>query len=278
MQFFDAHTHAQFSAFDEDRDEVMQRASDAGVVMLNVGTERRTSAGAIALAERYDGAYAAVGLHPIHTSRSFHDAEELGGGDAAKAFTSKGEVFDGEYYRDLARHPKVVAIGECGLDYFRLKDDDERGAKIAQQKEAFLEQISLSRQLGKPLMIHCRNAFPDLIAILKSNRRDHQAGVVHFFTGTADEARELLDLGFSFTFGGVVTFARDYDEVIRTIPMDRILSETDAPYLTPTPHRGTRNEPVYVVETVKKLAGLKGISPEEMAATTVANAKRIFNV
>lgn len=278
MQSFDAHTHVQFSAFDQDRDEVMARAKDAGVGMINVGTQRETSEAAIQLAEKYDDVYASVGLHPIHTSRSFHDAQELGGGEAAKAFTSRGEVFDMAAYRQLAAHPKVVAIGECGLDYFRLGEDENREAKIAQQKEALWEQIALSREVGKPLMIHCRNAFPDLIAVLRSNRRDLRAGVVHFFTGTPADTEALLDLGFSFTFGGVITFARDYDEVIRMVPIDRILSETDAPYLTPVPYRSKRNEPIYVVETIKKLAELKGVSVETLSAQIVESARRIFGI
>ncbi len=278
MQLFDAHAHVQFSAYDGDREAVIGRALAAGVRMVNVGTQLDTSRAAVALAEKYEHVWAAVGLHPIHTARSFHDAQELGGGEAAKAFTSRGEMFDAAEYEKLARHPKVVAVGECGLDYFRFNDAEPRDAQIAKQKESFWEQIALASKVGKPLMIHCRNAFADLIEILKNNRTDLRPGVVHFFSGAMDDARTLLDLGFSFTFGGVVTFARDYDGIIKFIPIDRILSETDAPYVAPVPYRGKRNEPAYVIETVKKLAEIKGLPFEEMAAKTVENARRIFSL
>jgi TatD DNase family protein len=276
--FFDAHTHVQFNAFDADRDEVMRRAQAAGVRMVNVGTQRDTSAAAIALAEQYDGVYAAVGLHPVHTARSYHDAQELGGGEAAKAFTSRGEIFDMEAYRALATHPKVVAIGECGLDYFRFSEGESRDAQVKKQKAAFLSQIKLAREVGKPLMIHCRNAFADLIEILRGELQGIRPGVIHFFTGTPEDAKALFALGFSFTFGGVVTFARNYDDAIKMIPLDHILSETDAPYVAPAPYRGKRNEPAYIVETAKKLAELKGVSTEAMAAQIAENAKRIFGV
>ncbi len=276
MQLFDAHTHVQFSAYDGDRDEVIGRALAAGVRMVAVGTQIDTSRAAVALAEKYEHVWAAVGLHPIHTAKSYHDAQELGGGEAAKSFTSRGEAFDNAEYEKLAKHPKVVAIGECGLDYFRFNTDEPQEVQVAKQKEAFWEQIALARKVGKPLMIHCRNAFPDLIEILRGNKSDLRPGIVHFFSGTPAEAQTLLSLGFSFTFGGVVTFARDYDATINAIPADRILSETDAPYVSPAPYRGKRNEPAYIIETVKKLAELKGLTLEAMAAQIETNARRIF--
>lgn len=279
--FIDSHTHIQFSVFDADRDAVMERAKAADVWMINVGTQKDTSRAAVELAEHYtEGIYAAIGLHPIHTAKSFHDEAELGGGEAAKAFTSRGEVFDDDYYRRLALHEKTVAIGECGLDYFRFDDNEDRATQMKRQREAFVAQIALSRDVKKPLMIHCRNAFADLIEILRSPAYPHSEnpGVIHFFTGTPDDARALLQLGFSFTFGGVVTFAREYDEAIKFIPLERILSETDAPYVTPAPYRGKRNEPAYVIETVKKLAELKSISEEAMKEKIWQNAKRIFGI
>ena len=281
MEFFDAHTHAQFSAYDADREAVIRRARDAGVQMVNVGTQRDTSARAVALAEKYEGLYAAIGLHPIHTSVSFHDADELGGGEAAKAFTSRGEIFDSENYRALALHPKTVAIGECGLDYFRFNEHESRDEQVRKQKAAFVAQIALAGEVKKPLMVHCRAAFADLIALLKENAVKFPSadpGVIHFFTGTPEDARALLDMGFSFTFGGVITFARSYDEVVALIPPDRILSETDAPYVSPAPYRGKRNEPAYVVEVVKKLAELKGVSPEGMREQIGKNAERVFRL
>ncbi len=285
--FLDAHTHVQFSGYAADRGAVIQRALDAGVqTMIVIGTQKDTSRAAVALAEQYpDNVRAAIGLHPIHTSRSFHDAQELGGGDAAQAFASRGESFDMDYYRALARDPRTVAIGECGLDYFHFNDDEPREVQIARQKDAFLLQIDLSKEVRKPLMIHCRDAFADLIEFIRPHARDLAPGVVHFFTGTADDARRLLDMGFSFTFGGVITFPPrkgraqgDYDEVIKLIPIDRIMSETDAPYVAPAPFRGKRNEPAYVVHVVTRLAELKGVSTDEMKAQIEENAQRIFGI
>ena len=285
--FLDAHAHVQFSGYDADREAVIERAREVGVWMVNVGTQKDTSRAAVALAEKYPdgGVYAAVGLHPIHTSRSFHDAQELGGGDAAQPFTSRGEVFDVDYYRALALNPKTVAIGECGLDYFHFNDDEPREVQVVRQKVAFLAQIELSKDVKKPLMIHCRDAFGDLIELLRPHAHELSPAVIHFFTGTPDDARVLLDLGFSFTFGGVVTFLPrkgksqgDYDEAISLIPLNRILSETDAPYVAPAPFRGKRNEPAYVVHTVAKLAELKHVSVDEMKAQIWENGKRIFGI
>ncbi len=280
MHFLDAHTHAQFALFDADRAAVLAHAREADVYVVNVGTQRDTSRRAVELADEIEyGVYAVIGLHPVHTSKSFHDEKELGGGEAAKAFTSRGEVFDHDYYRTLALHPKTLAIGECGLDYFHFSDDEPRDEQVRKQKDAFLAQIALAREVRKPLMIHCRDAFHDLIPIL----REHGGGglppgIIHFFTGTPDDARALLELGYSFTFGGVVTFTRDYDAAIAAIPADRILSETDAPYVAPVPFRGKRNEPAFVVHTVAKLAELKGVSTDEMKAQIWANAQRIFGI
>lgn len=274
-RFFDVHTHIQFAAFDADRDAVIHRALDAGVWMVNVGTQIDTSKAAIELARRYPkGLYATVGLHPIHTSKSFHDAHELGGGEAAKGFSSRGEEFDYNTYKKLAEDPKVVAVGECGLDYFRVNDEDAK----KKQKETFLAQIELAKEVKKPLMIHCRNAFNDLINLLTTHYSllTNPPGIIHFFSGTKDDARQFLEMGFSFTFGGVITFTRDYDEVIKMIPLDKILSETDAPYVAPVPYRGKRNEPAYVVEVVKKLAEIKGVSTEEMKSAVWKNAKSVF--
>jgi TatD DNase family protein len=185
------------------------------------------------------------------------------------------EEFDPEAYRALAEDPKTVAIGECGLDYFRLDE-----ATKPKQHAALLAQITLAKAVGKPLMIHCRDAFPDLISLLTDHKKELNdiPGVIHFFTGTKEQMKALLDLDFAFTFGGVVTFTHDYDEVVRYAPLDRLLSETDAPYVAPMPHRGKRNEPAYVIETVKKLAELRGITTEEMEAAIFKNAQRIFRI
>lgn len=264
-RYFDTHTHIQGFEYDVDRPEVLSRMRAAGVSMLNVGTDIESSRQSIELAEKEADIWATVGLHPTDTNESFV-AEE---------------------YRKLASHKKVVAIGECGLDYYRIEQMANREEQIEKQKKVFVEQIKLSVEIKKPLMIHCRDAFPDLISILSHWRYalSDSPGIVHFFSGTAEDAQKLMELGFSFTFGGVITFppragkaAGDYDEIIKHIPLDRILSETDAPYVAPAPYRGKRNEPVYVVEVVKKLAEIKNVSTEEMADKIFENAQKIFRL
>lgn len=283
-RLIDAHTHMQFAAFKDDVSEVILRARDRGVWIINVGTQKDTSKQAIALAEQYeDGVYATVGLHPIHTERSYHDVQELGaapskGGEPRLEFYSRREEFSVTEYTKLARHPKVVAIGECGLDYYRIEGDIS--AIKEKQKDVFRKHIEVAESAGKPLMIHCRDAFDDLIKILNSYfqipNSKKNPGIIHFFSGTEDHAKKLLEMGFSFTFGGVITFVHDYDKVVRHIPLDCILTETDAPYVTPAPYRGKRNEPSYVEEVVKKIAELKKVSFEEAAQQTVLNARNIF--
>ncbi|MAF80067.1 hydrolase TatD [bacterium] len=274
MPYIDAHTHVNFAAFSKDYKEVIDRALKHDVFLVNVGTQQDTSKRAVEIADEYkEGVYAVVGMHPIHSDSSHHDAEELGGDIG---FTSRGEEFDKDFYLEFAKHDKVVAIGECGLDYFRIKGDEQK----ERQKKVFVEHIKLAKEAGKPLMIHCREAFSDLLDILESHRGilNNPSGIAHFFSGTKEDAKKLLDLGFYFTFGGVITFVRDYDEVVQMIPADRILSETDAPYVSPEPYRKDRNEPVYVIEVVKKLAEIRGVSEEEMKEQIWNNAKTVFGI
>ncbi len=272
-KYFDVHSHVNFKAYDEDRDEVISRAHEAGVHMMNVGTQQDTSMDAVNLAEKYaskgdGGVYAAIALHPIHTSKSHHDKQELG--EEAKAFTSRGEEFDPEFYENLAKHDVVKAIGECGLDYFRLEEDTSK-----LQSDVFIKHIEVANKVNKPLMLHIRNAYLDAINILKNHAK--VKGDIHFFAGTWAEAKQFLDLGFTLSFTGVVTFTHDYDEVVRNIPLDMMLSETDCPYITPTPFRGKRNEPMHVREVVKAIARIRGEDEEKVREQLVLNAKRVFN-
>lgn len=277
FKYIDIHSHTNFKAFEEDRGAVIMRALDAGVAVINVGTQIDTSRFAVEMANKYDGVYAIIGLHPIHTGASYHDTKELG--EEGKAFTSRGEVFNYEEYKKLIVDPKVVAIGECGLDYYRCTPET-----IAKQKQAFVEQINLANEFNKPLMLHIRNnpeskelnAYSDALKILKEHSR--VKGDVHFFAGSLEDAKGFVDFGFTLSFTGVVTFTHDYDEVVRQTPLDMIMSETDSPYITPIPYRGKRNEPVYVIEVVKKIAEIKGLSVEEVATQLVANAKRVFKI
>lgn len=274
FKFIDAHTHVQFPVYEEDREQVITRALNQGIAMVNVGTNKETSESAVRIAENYDkGVYAAVGIHPTHASgSSFHDTKEL-----VTAPQKEGEVFDYEFYKTLALHERVVAIGECGLDYFRAHESELPTIK-EKQREVFVRHIELSHEVKKPLMIHCRSAFSDLIELLTSNVKllTSPPGIIHFFSGTKEDAGTLLDLGFYFTFGGVITFVKDYDEVIKMIPINRVLSETDAPYVTPHPWRGKRNEPSYVIKVVERLAELKEISIDHMASQILTNARTIF--
>ena len=282
-KFVDVHTHTHFAAYENSK-EVIDRALAGGVWVVNVGTQKDTSEGAVKIAEQYqEGVYATIGLHPIHTDKSYHDVKELGGGEAAKDFTSRGEVFDHDYYKKLGANKKVVAIGECGLDYYRLSEETKE-----RQVAAFEAQIKLSHELQKPLMIHCRNgstslttsAFSDLIKILSTSSYvlSPIPGIVHFFTGSVDDANKLKDIGFYFSFGGVTTFTKDYDEQIKTIGIERIVLETDAPYVSPVPFRGKRNEPIYIEHTAKAIAEKLGLSLEEVCQKTTENARKALGI
>lgn len=284
-KYIDIHSHINFTAFDADRDEVIKRALDNGTWVINVGTQIDTSKKAIEIAQKYkEGVYAIIGLHPIHTGASYHDESELGEG--GKEFISRGENFNKDTYRELLKHPKVVGIGECGLDYYRCDEES-----ITRQKKAFIEQIELANEFGKPLMLHTRNnpddktkdVYEDTLQLLKQYAK--VKGVVHFFEGSVENAKKFNDFGFLVSFTGAITYPPrkngkgcNYEEVIRSIPLDMILNDTDSPYLAPVPHRGKRNEPLYVREIVKKIAEIKNLSEQEVAERVVANAKRLFKL
>ncbi len=275
MKYFDAHTHTNFVAYSEDREAVILRAKDAGVGLNVVGTQLDTSKAAVALAEKYDNVWATIGLHPIHTSKSYHDVKELGEG--GKEFTSRGEIFDMAAYQKLGASSRVIAVGECGLDYFRTDGNTKEV-----QKKAFIEQIELANSLGKALMLHVRpsagsmDAYTDALEILKAHAK--VKGDTHFFAGNWETAKKFLDFGFTLSFTGVITFTHDYDEVIKNTPLDMLLSETDAPYVTPAPHRGKRNEPAYVQLVVRRMAEMRGEEFEHVAAQLLSNARRIFGI
>lgn len=289
MKYFDAHTHVNFAAYESDRREVMQRAHGEGVGMNIVGTQKDTSAAAVALAESFDGAYATIGLHPIHTTRSFHDEKELGpsfaeaseGQGRQEGFTSRGEVFEMAVYEKFAHSPKTIAIGECGLDYYRTEP-----ASQAVQKEVFIQHIELANKVRKPLMLHVRpaisgggsglGAYEDALEILKAHSKVR--GDVHFFAGNWDIAKQFLEIGFTISFTGVLTFTHDYDEIVQNAPLDALLSETDAPYVAPVPYRGKRNEPIHVREVVKAIARIRKADEAVVAERIMENARRVFSI
>jgi len=267
----DAHAHLQFKDFDADREEVIMRAQNAGIIIINAGSNADDSRNAVLLAEKNKGnVFACVGLHPGNTYISQYEG-------------SSAESFNYKYYKMLAQSNSVVGIGECGLDYFKLEGDVEKIKKT--QREVFIQQINLAQEIKKTLVIHCRDAYSDLIEIAKDNKQNFLLPpVIHFFAGDVGVAREFLNLGFYFTFGGVITFPPKknmlpmYDEVVKYIPIGRILSETDAPDVAPAPYRGKRNEPLYVIEVEKKIAEIKGISQEEVADIIMKNARAIFRI
>ncbi len=272
MNFIDLHAHIQFSAYDKNRDGVIKRAQEAGVKMLTVGTNFETSEAGITLSKKYPtDILATVGFHPSHFNLEwFHDKKEIK--------QPIKEEFDIEKLRALAQDDRVVAIGEVGLDYFRLTQPDEE-KKL--QKDGLVKIINLAQELQKPLMIHCRpskgsqDAYHDLFdQFLISNFQFPI--ILHFFTGNLETVNRFLKLGAYFTFGGVITFARDYDEVIRAIPLENIFLETDAPYVTPEPYRGKQNEPAYVVEVAEKMAELKNITVEKLAMIQGENFEKVF--
>lgn len=275
MKYIDTHTHVNLSAFDADREEVIARALDAGVSVVNVGTKFSTSQKAVDIAEEHDHCYAVVGLHPVQTVVGFHDEDEIGEG--GKPFISKGELFDADSYRAFAKSKKVIAIGECGLDYYHTTPESEKA-----QREAFVAQIHLANELQKPLMLHIRNgkdgrnAYKDVAEILRSETKVR--GNAHFFAGTVDDARLFLDMGYSVSFTGVVTFTNNYDEVVRFVPEDMIHAETDAPYVAPVPYRGQRNEPTYVIEVAKRLADIRGADVGSFGEVLLQNWKRMYNI
>ncbi len=268
MTLIDAHGHLQFKQYDADRAAVVARARAAGVVgMINVGTDIIESEKAIILAEQNSDMWATAGIHPTEPPLPTD--------------------WDGNLKRlaVLARHPRVVGIGECGLDYFRLGPDGATEKKI--QRELLTAQIDLALAVGKPLMLHCRpasgalDAYEDLHQIFERDFSSQLGSIsanVHFFVGDWPLAEKFLALGFSFSLGGVVTITGDYDEVAKRLPAERLLLETDCPFVAPAPWRGQRNEPAYLSAIVKRLAELREMEEVKLAEQTTANARHLFSL
>jgi TatD DNase family protein len=280
---FDSHSHAHFNAFKEDSDEVIKRALDKGVEMLLVGTHLDTSAKGVEVAEKYDGVWSAIGLHPTHTTEGYFDPKEDGEDKApGGGFNRRAEIYNKEAYRKLAQSSKkVVAIGEVGLDYYRLEGTEEEKEKTKQiQREVFQQQLDLACELDLAVCIHCRDAHDEVYEMLKATKARHSnlRGVIHCFTGTPAEAKKHMTLGFLISWTGIITFSREWDEFIKETNISNFLVETDCPYLTPVPHRGKRNEPAYVEFTARKLAELKCMTFEEVAEITTRNAKKLFRI
>ncbi len=271
IKLIDTHSHLHFGQYDEDRDVVIDRMRKEAVQTIVVGTDLDTSKQAIALAEKYPDVVvgATIGVHPNDTDEEF-DVE---------AFS---KILNG----------KVVAVGECGLDYF-IRGDVRAGTEVcgvcekADQEKKFIEQIDFALENDLPLMLHIRpskdsaDAHEDALRILQDYKNEHGEklrGTCHFFTGTPAVAMQYVELGFYISFPGVITFASETHDAVREVPLERILSETDAPYAAPVPHRGERNEPIFVVEVVKKVAAIKQIDEETVQEQLVINAKKLFAI
>jgi len=271
----DTHSHLNFKAYDADREEVIKRASEAGVVCIDVGTKYETSQRAIELAQKYENIYASIGLHPIHIKT---DLMKLKLDEEEGAFEPLGEEFNYVKYKELAKSNKVVAIGEIGLDYYYRPKTKSRQEQFKEnQRNVFKQQLDLAKELNLPVIFHCRMAHADAIDILKGYFGIK--GVMHCFTGSVEEMQKYLKLGFYIGFNGII-FKLSLDEVIKACPLDKILIETDCPYLTP-PKAGSkemRNEPVFVKYVAERIAELKGISFDEVVSQTNQNAKNLFKI
>ncbi len=258
MQIIDSHAHLEYPQFDEDRDAVLQRARDAGVAtILAIGGAAGPDhlASAIPFAEGHDWIYATAGIHPheanLATDQHFADLEKL------------------------THHPRFLAVGEIGLDYFHDHSPREIQARV------FRRQLEIARAAKKPIVIHCRDAWADCLTILDSDWRSSDlGGILHCFTGTLDEARKGIEIGFLVSFAGNITYPKNnaLRETAAQLPLERMLTETDSPYLAPQRVRGKRNEPAYVVEVAQTLATVRKSSAEEIAAATAANFRRFFRL
>jgi len=252
---FDTHTHLDSKDFGEDRKEVIERAYAEGVTrMVNVGFDRETIPTTMELVEAYDFIYAAVGWHPV-------EAITMQPGDL-------------EWIESLCKHEKVVAIGEIGLDYHWDKSPKDV------QHRVLREQIGLARSINMPIVIHNREAHEDIVRILREEKASEVGGIMHSFSGSWETAKMCLDMGFHLSFGGPITFknAKQPKEVLQQVPMDRLLLETDSPYLTPHPYRGKRNESAHVRLVAEAAAELKGVSLEEISEITTKNALTLFGI
>ena len=277
----DTHAHAHFNAYQDDMDEVIKRSLDKGTILNLVGTQSDTSRKAVEVAEKYDGVYASAGLHPEHLFSKRVDEEE-------SSFQSREENFDYEYYKKLALRPKVIGIGECGLDLYRIPEGMTAEQMLPKQKEVFLQHIRLAQELNLPMVIHCREAHQFLTEILKQVQGDKPVrGTIHCYTSNWQNAEQYLAMGFYIGFTGVITFPpqkknpkaqEDLLEVVRKMPEDRILLETDCPFLAPNSKRGSRNDPTSILELAEVLAVKRNSTREQILEITTANAVKLFGL
>jgi len=260
VKYIDTHCHLQLAQYAYDREEIIKRMQEEGAAAIIVGDDYESSKQAVELAEKNEHLWASIGIHPDRVN----DGHTM------------------SIMRELARGKRVVAIGECGFDYFRKSDDETKKA----QKELFKKHIALAVEVDKPLMVHVRpsagthDAYEDAIQILKEAKITYPnlRGVIHFFAGSLAEAKSFFALDFVISFTAVITFARDYDEIIRAVPLANILPETDAPFVAPASRRGERNDPLAVIDVVNQIAAIRGEDPEAVRTTLLANARHLFTL
>lgn len=268
-KYIDTHAHLNLAQFAEDREAVFGECAEQNVAMINVGTHKSTSQLAVELAEKHANAWSIIGLHPINVLSS----------DPDDADATVESVFDYDFYKPLAEAGRTVGIGECGFDYWHNSDETYQ-----EQREVFLAQIALANEVGKPLMLHLRNskdgkgrnAYEDALEILRSEAK--VLGNAHFYAGTKEQAKKFFDIGYTISFTGVVTFAKDYEDLVDYAPLDMIHGETDCPYVAPAPYRGRRCEPWMVQEVYKKIASVKGLDEELVREQLVKNAKKLYRI
>lgn len=286
----DTHCHLSFEAYQDDVDAVIERALEKNIWMVSVATQLDTATRARELSDTYDGVFFTAGIHPVQLGdeRIVEDTPET-----KTDFQPKGEQFDEDAYKELISHPKCVAIGEIGLDYFHLPDSNVEEYK-SHQKNQFKQQLVFAAENNKPVYLHCRarqelssqamragrEAYDDLLEVLTEVKSEfpNLTGVAHFFAGTIEHAKQLIEMDFYISFTGVITFTHDYDEVIKSIPLERILTETDAPFVAPAPHRGKRNEPSYVEYVAEALSKIYDTTQKRITQETTANATKLLGI
>jgi TatD DNase family protein len=264
-RYFDIHSHITFKDYDQDLPEVLKRMEEDGVYTMTVGVDKASSEEAVAFAQGKENFFATIGLHPTDTvEETFSEAE----------------------YKALVANPKVVAIGECGIDYYRIELGVQSQEKKRQWRE-FEKHVEFAVKYDKPLMIHCRpskgtvDAYEEMADYLSARKREYGEklrGNMHFFVGNPAVAKRFYGIGFTTSFTGVLTFTHDYDEVVREAPLNMLMTETDAPFAAPAPFRGRRNEPSYVKYVVEAIARIRGIDSEVAREASVSNAKRVFGI
>jgi len=299
IKYIDIHSHLGFEDYGGDKKEVINRMKESGVGTIAIGADLASSIEAVKVATENENIWACIGQHPTHNA-NINESDNHNNnnnndvhGERQNQVSDSLLGFDEKDYEELVNNPKVVAVGECGLDYFNLEGDIEKIKD--RQKEIFIKQINFALKYDKALMLHIRNApknlqggtlqssaFEDTLKILNKIKKEGGLksfqGNVHFFTGKLATAQKFIELGFTISFVGLITYVNDFDKIIRGLPSESLQAETDSPYVAPVPYRGQRNEPSYVVEVYKKIAEIRGEDPEMVRLQLLENARRVFEI